>query len=701
MRKLFPEHLADLRASGLTDETIEMMGVFSVPQKEIKEHLGFAMAGMESLLCFSYGPDFHRDKVFPPGLTNGTGEKIKYLQPKNSSTQLYVLPPVAQRVLDISAPLIFTEGEKKTGALVQVKKDAAIAGITGTWSWIQNGEPIPDLEKVPILGRWVALCFDSDTWTRFDLQTPVYALAKYLQSRGASPLSLIVVPPVLDGFQGGKVGIDDFLKVKPDGFESLTRVPFSRIEKVQTLKDWYKSWTAKRQKEREQRNQQAKGNNAEEKFGIKDFELWTDPVDGNVALQEVVKQVHRFLVVSDEQAIAIALWIFHAHAHDAASVSPLLTFKSPTPDCGKSTAEALIGRLTPRSVPTSNITSAALFRLIDKFHPTLLIDEGDSFVDLDEGMRGILNASHFRNSAFVIRTVESDDYDPKIFNTWCPKAVALIGNLPATLTSRSILIPMKRKRANQKVEQFSPIEPYPELCDLGRKLARWSKDNIEDLKKVRPEIPTELGGNRTADNWRPLLAIADMVGSEWRIKARKVAVALLGIETEKSLNIELLRDIKEQFDGPDSILADGKVFSKILLQALHNLADRPWPTLAHGKPMTLNTLGRFLREFEVRSGTIRIGDETAKGFYSADFEDAFSRYLSPTPNEPLQPQKSNDVGKLALTLRSSQGKNVTDDDPSQNDGVTDKKVDLTPGKDNETTVDTGETPHNGGWEKIE
>ena len=202
MSNIFPEHLEDLRKSGLRDEIVAEMGCHSVPGERVKAHLGFTLPGIESVLCFPYAGTggHHRDKVFPPNIKDSEGRSIKYLQPKGSPSRLYVLPSVAQPLLDVSTPLIVTEGEKKAAALVQIGKVAVAIG--GLWSWRQNGEPISDLSMVPFLGRWVELCFDSDTWNRFDLQQPLYAFAKHLQSRGASPLNLIVLPPRMDGVNG-------------------------------------------------------------------------------------------------------------------------------------------------------------------------------------------------------------------------------------------------------------------------------------------------------------------------------------------------------------------------------------------------------------------------------------------------------------------------------------------------------------------
>jgi putative DNA primase/helicase len=40
----------------------------------------------------------------------------------------------------------------------------------------------------------------------------------------------------------------------------------------------------------------------------------------------------------------------------------------------------LLGALVPRACPASNITTAALFRAVEKWQPTPLIDEADTFL---------------------------------------------------------------------------------------------------------------------------------------------------------------------------------------------------------------------------------------------------------------------------------------------------------------------------------
>src|SRR5262249_58140563 len=71
-----------------------------------------------------------------------------------------------------------------------------------------------------------------------------------------------------------------------------------------------------------------------------------------------------------------------------------------------------------------------------------------------------------------------------------------------------------------------------------------------------PATPPELR-NRAADNWRPLIAIADACGPEWGARARDAAVALSRRHDDEDRPVVLLRDIRQAFDarGIDRIMS--------------------------------------------------------------------------------------------------------------------------------------------------
>src|SRR5262249_25347960 len=111
--------------------------------------------------------------------------------------------------------------------------------------------------------------------------------------------------------------------------------------------------------------------------------------------------------------------------------------------------------LTHRSELASNISASALFRYIEVEHPTLLIDEADSFLNDNEEMRGILNSGHTKTAAHVIRNVEiNGEHKPKRFSTWSPKAIATIRWLADTLEDRAIVVQLQRKPKAAKVARL-------------------------------------------------------------------------------------------------------------------------------------------------------------------------------------------------------------------------------------------------------
>lgn len=120
-------------------------------------------------------------------------------------------------------------------------------------------------------------------------------------------------------------------------------------------------------------------------------------------------------MLPDGAADAIALWVLHAQAFGAASFSSTLALLSSEKRRGKTTALGVLSVLCPKARATGDITPAAVFRVIERTPPTLLIDEGDTFLDAREEPRGVLNAGHTPATAFMVRTV-GDDHEPRRFS---------------------------------------------------------------------------------------------------------------------------------------------------------------------------------------------------------------------------------------------------------------------------------------------
>jgi putative DNA primase/helicase len=350
-------------------------------------------------------------------------------------------------------------------------------------------------------------------------------------------------------------------------------------------------------------------------------EPWPDPVDGAELLRELSAAIRRHVVMFDHAADTGALWSVHTYLLDCFGISPRLAITSPEKGCGKTTALDVLSRLVFRPLPTANASASAVFRVVELKRPALLIDEGDTFLRENEELRGILNSGH-RKGGSVIRTV-GEDFEPRSFSTYSACAIALIGRLPATLADRSVPIELRRRRADEAIEAFR-FDRTEHLDQLARKAARWALDNVDRIRGADPNMPPSVF-NRAADNWRPLLAIADAAGGDWPARARR-AVQCTGASAngdDKSARVLLLTDIR-------AIFAErrlDRLSSAELVMVLIAIEGRPWAEWKAGKPISANGLARLLAPFGIAPATIRTATGTPKGYQLAQFEDSFARYL--------------------------------------------------------------------------
>ena len=196
-----------------------------------------------------------------------------------------------------------------------------------------------------------------------------------------------------------------------------------------------------------------KSNQSESSIFI-EIEPWDEPVNGAELLDEIVDTFKRFIVTPNHAPEAAALWVLNTYVHDASYHSPILLITSPEKRCGKSTMLSLLYGLTNRSLLASNISSAAVYRAIEQWSPTLLIDEADTFLKKNDDMAGVINSGHTKTTAFVMRC-DGDANEVKRFSTWCPKVIAGIGSQRDTLEDRSIAIPLRRKLDHETSSTFA------------------------------------------------------------------------------------------------------------------------------------------------------------------------------------------------------------------------------------------------------
>ena len=381
-----------------------------------------------------------------------------------------------------------------------------------------------------------------------------------------------------------------------------------------------------------------------------EVEPYPDAVNPAELFDEMAQVILRYVVLEKEQADAAVLWSAHTYLLECFDVSPLAIIDAPEKECAKTLFQGLLGRWCYRALLAANASPSALFRSVASWTPTILFDEADTFFKDKPDLQGMVNAG-YKRGGFVLRSeVAGNSFEPKIFSVFCAKSVAgiaLVKHLPDSTMSRGVIFTLRRKLRHEKVERLRYADPSV-FTTIAAKLARFAEDYSEHVRSVRPVLPDELS-DRAQDNWEPLLAIASCAGPAWVARATAAALKLSG-DTAASTGNELLADIQGIFARSRA----DRIKSADLIEALCADAEAAWATYNNGRPLTPRQLSKLLSAYGIHPKTVRQGKDTPKGYDTAQFEDAFARYLAAPPDVPQQRNDSPDA-------MAGKGGDVSDD----------------------------------------
>jgi hypothetical protein len=362
--------------------------------------------------------------------------------------------------------------------------------------------------------------------------------------------------------------------------------------------------------------------------------------DGKNALDDVDDFLRKVLILkSDHDYSALTLWIAYCYSMTHFTFAPRLCFWSPEKRCGKSLALEVVANLLPNPLMTSSISSASLYRILDKDKSkVILIDESDTVFGRNgdkekaEALRQLLNAS-FKTGQVVVRC-EPPKYEPKEFAIFAPIVLAGIGTtaIPETVADRAIMIEMRRMFPHEKILEFESDEVDEYFSPLKRGLEIFARVHESKYTKIKPELPRESLNPRARDVWKPLYKVAECAGEEWIKKARSASIALSSGESdpeEASLSLKLLSDIRE-------IFFDEFMSTRVLLERLREIEEAPWAYMERFNP---SVLARLLKNYGIRPRPLSGGK--IRGYFRKGFEDSWNRYLIPleavTPVTPVTP----------------------------------------------------------------
>lgn len=582
--KFHPDHLADLAKSGLTEQTITVLGIHSGRPQDIASLVGWDPKEVESFLVFPYpGMErFCRVKVFPP-IRDKDDHTIRYLQRRGSGCHLYITPSAQAILNDPRQQLSITEGEKKAATLHQA--GIAAAGLGGVWNWLERGEPLHDLDAIAWAGRDVEIPFDSNIWHRPDLLKAAYALGRELEDRAAS-VRVVQIPPV----NGADAGADDFLIAHGlEAYRALPRRPLSG-KAFTKLKPWHKDWLAKRPapplspealaqhltpkprlrfaqdlyeghlfygigsgeqayvltSQREAlpvaRVQARAGirppKEAETHFSADGIKRFLEGAIEETAplVRELTAYIARYMVFADSHtATVVALWTLGTYLYQLLARYPYLLVTSPAKRCGKTRLLELVAAVGFRCRGlTTSPTEAAIFRGAELHGGVEVMDEVEPLMsgrgDRERACQSVLNAG-FQRGATVPRVQNLPDgtHDFEEFHVYRPRVLGGVGAFAETLEDRGILITLERKSPTQATARLVWRRLEAEAGPLRDRCAIWALTHADELAARLEALQTvdDLASldDRARSLWEPLWLIADQAQREGSPEVRQTLLA--------------------------------------------------------------------------------------------------------------------------------------------------------------------------------
>ncbi len=377
-------------------------------------------------------------------------------------------------------------------------------------------------------------------------------------------------------------------------------------------------------------------------------------------LNSVARFLGDYVVLPEDSLLVVSAWVIAAWLAEDWDRFPHLAISSPEKRCGKTTLLDLLALIVPRPRYTTNISPAAVYRLIEVEKPTLLIDEAQSLKRLgsesSEVMREILNASINKN-AKVMRCGGEGRTQLQEFSIYSPKVFALIGAPDEVLADRSLSITMRRKTADEPypVERYRSRVVEPRGAEVRSRVEKWVTEHREAVKEVYDNNlePFDINNDRLAELLLPLQAVLEVVGRV--VPGGKRPLELLyefaqGLEGREddaarmTPGVRLLADCREIFKGVKETPDDGRFLATAeLIGRLTSLEEAPWANFNGRGPITPHALAKLLGLYEIKSTHNRA--KSARGYCANAFDGAWRRYCPPTPsplNETSQPSEPSD-----------------------------------------------------------
>lgn len=308
---------------------------------------------------------------------------------------------------------------------------------------------------------------------------------------------------------------------------------------------------------------------------------------GQQLLERWTAFLRRYVVMSEPQALVVALWAINTYVYDKFPSVPFLEVVATTKRAGKTTLLNVLRFLCRGAEQFAIVRILTILRMIEanEGRITVLIDEAEQFSkpSLGELRSGV--ATGYQQGA---QHAVSQGTSFKKFRTFAPWAFAQIGNVHDVLRDRCIEIELERGKPERVLSEWD-VTAKAEAQELIHELLQFSATKIRDGKMHIPVVAAEWLSGRERQLWTPLVSVAAWLGVHAdTMRALQTASVDLGLlktlppkvwhsaqdekdAEEKDMATRVVQDIR-------AVVQPGETFipSSDLVTRLRAIPTAPW-----------------------------------------------------------------------------------------------------------------------------
>jgi hypothetical protein len=341
---------------------------------------------------------------------------------------------------------------------------------------------------------------------------------------------------------------------------------------------------------------------------------------GTWCIRDLEQWFEQHVVLPEGLRFVLALWVMHTYIFEAFDATPYLALTSPMKQCGKTQLCTVLELLCPRAEVNLLVTGPTLFRMVESYKPTLILDEAEALGTKSPRIQDLLSVlqSGYKPGGTVKRTIGGE---VKEFRVFCPKAFAVIGDVPEVLRDRCLSVPMRRKRSDEVVERLR--RRFATCWAEGTRASaeRWTNEHIHEIQRQYERLSLPELSDRDEELWLPLFAIAAVAVPARVGELQATAIRMSRQKRRKdSVDAELIRLLGDLRIVTASEGGPG-VWTENLLSGLRKVPEGIWGN------MTSTKLAMMLRAFDVEPDQVFMKGQNKRGYNLKRLREVIDNYL--------------------------------------------------------------------------